>query len=427
MSAGPPSPERDGGPPPSGIRPRTRRLRDPAFPRSVGRGEKVEARNKLIAAAAGLAQLVADELGITAGLECFTTGDLGACGETALNGASMFVGGLAGKIAVKYGLRWGKAAELGRRIADLGGELIDGVNGLIRANRKVDNLCAPGNSFVPGTRVVMAAGSPRPIEEVDVGDQVLATDPETGERTARTVLATIIGSGAKHLVQIMVDPTTEREAADEDAGSEAEGEQIEQAGIPGPVTAGDVVIATDEHPFWVPDLGQWVDAVDLAPGTWLQTSSGTWVQVSAVRAWTQSATVHNLTVQGVHTFHVAVGDLNVLNHNANCGPGTQFDLPDEPGIYTIRLKDGNKYVGSSTSSMRQRVNKSMRSKHAVRRAGYSHGDVNNVTHVSLLSGVSSQATRRLEQTTMEGLKSRGVTVVNRRDPEIQIPMGDYFL
>ncbi|XKK38614.1 HINT domain-containing protein [Nocardiopsis sp. ARC36] len=257
-------------------------------------------------------------MGITAGLECFTTGDLGACSETALNVASMFVGGRAGKIAVKYGLRWGKAAELGRRIAELGGELIGGVNGLIRANRKVDNLCSPGNSFVPGTRVVMADGSTRPIEEVDVGEKVLATDPETGERTARTVLATIIGSGSKHLVEITVDPTTERTVTGGNTGSEVEDEQVEQSGIPGPVAAGDVIIATDEHPFWVPDLGQWVDAVDLAPGTWLQTSSGTWVQVSAVQAWTQPATVHNLTVQGVHTFHVAVGDLNILNHN--CEP-----------------------------------------------------------------------------------------------------------
>jgi hypothetical protein len=141
------------------------------------------------------------------------------------------------------------------------------------------------------------------------------------------VLATIIGSGAKRLVQITVDPTTEREAADEDTGSEAEGEQVEQSGIPGPVAAGDVIIATDGHPFWVSDLEQWVDAVDLAPGTWLQTSSGTWVQVSAVQAWTQPATVHNLTVQGVHTFHVAAGDLNVLNHN--CEPAFLDDVSEK--------------------------------------------------------------------------------------------------
>ncbi|WP_267909050.1 RHS repeat-associated core domain-containing protein [Nocardiopsis alborubida] len=302
--------------------------------------EKEEAKQKLIAAATGLAKLVADELGITAGLECFTTGDLGACGETALNIASMFVGGLAGKIAIKYGLRWGKAAELGRRIAELGGELIDGVNGLIRANRKVDNLSCPiGNSFVPGTRVVMADGSTKPIEEVDVGEKVLATDPETGEQTARTVLATIIGSGSKHLVEITVDPTTEREAPDEGTDSETEGQQAEQSGIPGPVTAGDVVIATDGHPFWVPDLGQWVDAVDLAPGMWLQTSAGTWVQVSAVQAWTQAATVHNLTVQGVHTFHVTAGGLDVLNHNCNEGIAT-LHYHGEGNHFSIEVTDG---------------------------------------------------------------------------------------
>jgi hypothetical protein len=251
--------------------------------------------------------------------------------ETALRFASMFVGGLAGKIAVKYGLRWGKAAALGRRIAELGGDLIDGVNGLIRANRKVDNLACPlGNSFVPGTRVVMADGATKPIEEVDVGEEVLATDPETGEQTARTVLATIIGSGSKHLVEITVDPATEREAADEGTGSETEGEQAEQPGVPGPVTAGDVVIATDEHPFWVPDLEQWVDAVDLAPGMWLQTSAGTWVQIGAVQAWTQAATVHNLTVQGVHTYHVGAGSLDVLSHNQNgfCPAGLKGTVDD---------------------------------------------------------------------------------------------------
>ncbi|WP_282572384.1 hypothetical protein [Streptomyces sp. D2-8] len=37
--------------------------------------------------------------------------------------------------------------------------------------------CESPNSFVPGTRVLMAAGSTKPIEKVDVGDKVIATDP----------------------------------------------------------------------------------------------------------------------------------------------------------------------------------------------------------------------------------------------------------
>ncbi|WP_081748840.1 polymorphic toxin-type HINT domain-containing protein [Nocardiopsis sp. CNT312] len=77
------------------------------------------------------------------------------------------------------------------------------------------------------------------------------------------------------------------------------------------------------HPFWVPELQEWVDAIDLAPGMWLQTSAGTWVQVSAVGAWTQPATVHNLTVQGVHTYHAAVGETDALTHN--CGGGLNED------------------------------------------------------------------------------------------------------
>ncbi|WP_218619617.1 hypothetical protein, partial [Nocardiopsis flavescens] len=42
-----------------------------------------------------------------------------------------------------------------------------------------------------------------------------------------------------------------------------------------------------------------------------------WVQVNAIQAWSQSATVHNLTVQGVHTYHVATKSLDVLNHNCD--------------------------------------------------------------------------------------------------------------
>jgi hypothetical protein len=43
--------------------------------------------------------------------------------------------------------------------------------------------------------------------------------------------------------------------------------------ILGPVMAvEEVVIATEGQPFWVPDLGAWVDAIDLTPGG-LQTVS----------------------------------------------------------------------------------------------------------------------------------------------------------
>src|SRR5690606_8905243 len=43
------------------------------------------------------------------------------------------------------------------------------------------------NSFVGETLVLMADGSRKPIREIVVGDQVIASDPETGVRGAREV------------------------------------------------------------------------------------------------------------------------------------------------------------------------------------------------------------------------------------------------
>lgn len=46
------------------------------------------------------------------------------------------------------------------------------------------------------------------------------------------------------------------------------------------------VTATDNHPFWVPELNEWLDATDLDSGDWLQTSAGTRVRISAVERTT---------------------------------------------------------------------------------------------------------------------------------------------
>jgi len=179
------------------------------------------------------------------------------------------------------------------------------------------------NSFVEGTLVLLADGTHKPIEEVSIGDEVLATDPETGEEGSRPVVATIIGQGTKTLVEITIDPAVERLSPTEDPldGEPARGD-TEEAGVPGPVAVGDVVTATDHHPFWVPDLGTWVDAIDLAPGMWLQTSAGTWSQINAIASRSQPATVYNLTVQDIHTYYVLADETSALVHNA--GPCSQW-------------------------------------------------------------------------------------------------------
>ncbi|MEH1123040.1 polymorphic toxin-type HINT domain-containing protein [Micromonospora sp. CPCC 206061] len=150
-----------------------------------------------------------------------------------------------------------------------------------------------GNSFTADTRVVLADGSTKPIGEVKLGDVVLATDPESGRTAARKVTRLIVGEGYKDLVDVTLD-----------AGD-------------GQVST---VTATDGHPFWVADLSQWVDAGDLAVGAMLRTSAGTYVQVSAVHAYTQPQRVHNLTVEDLHTYYVLAGNTPVLVHNnsASC-------------------------------------------------------------------------------------------------------------
>ena len=50
----------------------------------------------------------------------------------------------------------------------------------------------------------------------------------------------------------------------------------------------------------------------------------------------------------------------------------------------------------------------------------------NVTYFTLPRGTSRAAIRRMEQTVMEGVKAQGVILVNRKDPEIDVPFGGYL-
>jgi hypothetical protein len=50
---------------------------------------------------------------------------------------------------------------------------------------------------------------------------------------------------------------------------------------------------------------------------WVQTSSGTWVQVTAIEHDHREQTVHNLTIDTTHTYSVYAGADAVVTHN--CG------------------------------------------------------------------------------------------------------------
>ncbi|MER7762494.1 polymorphic toxin-type HINT domain-containing protein [Streptomyces sp. NPDC097619] len=171
---------------------------------------------------------------------------------------------------------------------------------VVEAVQEQATQCAV-NSFTAGTLVLMADGSRKPIEQVKTGDKVIATDPETGRTRAKPVTGTIIGEGAKNLVAVTID-------VDGAAGSR---------------TA--TVEATDGHPFWVPELGEWIDATDLREGQKLHSDTGARLTIERLHRWTEDARVFNLTVQDIHTYYVMAGPAPVLVHN--CGNASTHD-PD---------------------------------------------------------------------------------------------------
>jgi RHS repeat-associated protein len=157
-----------------------------------------------------------------------------------------------------------------------------------RAIRYAARACR--NSFTPDTQVLMADGSTRDIDEIQVGDLVLAADPDTGDVTAEPVTDLIIGSGEKELVTITAD-------------SDGDGHP-------------DDLTATTNHPFYTGN--RWKNAGDLTLTDRLTTDTwATYPLDRVTRHAPRHATVYNLTVADLHTYYVLLDDTPTLVHN--CG------------------------------------------------------------------------------------------------------------
>ena len=259
-----------------------------------------QAKKKIQEAAIKIVKVIADELGITAGLDCIRNGDASACGETAVNILSSFAGGMAGKMLAKYGppWKWRKAAALSRKLFGLVDEATDALRGWHKASKELDEArtglrkateaaSCSANSFTAETPVLLADGTERPIEQVKVGDQVQATDPQTGETGARPVTQLIRHTGP----HTMVDLT---------------------------LADGSVLHTTDHHPLWDATTNRFAHAIDLHPGEQLQRPDGTLLTLAAVVIRQQNLTAYNLTIAGIHTYYA--GTTPLLVHNS-CGPG----------------------------------------------------------------------------------------------------------
>ncbi|WP_342428628.1 polymorphic toxin-type HINT domain-containing protein [Paenibacillus sp. FSL L8-0158] len=151
----------------------------------------------------------------------------------------------------------------------------------------------PCNCFTAGTKVQTDEGE-KPIEEVEVGDKVLAKDDETGEMAYKEV---------EWLYQRDVEETYNI------------------------TVGGEVITTTDEHPFWIVGKG-WVKSKDLEVGDVLTTSDGKELAIEKIEVKKGHDTVYNFKVKDFHTYFVS--NLGVWTHNA-------CDIPNKTTKWDIKM------------------------------------------------------------------------------------------
>ncbi|MEV4562076.1 polymorphic toxin-type HINT domain-containing protein [Kitasatospora sp. NPDC049285] len=176
--------------------------------------------------------------------------------------------------------------------------LLDGLRSLLRGCR---------NSFPAGTLVLLADGTTKPIEQLALGDQVKATDPEDGTTLPETVTNTFTTPDDHEFTDVVL--------ADDSASG----------GVSTTLTS------TQHHPYWDVSTQQWTDAAELKAGDKVRTDTGSTLTIVNVTNYaTGPTTAYNLTVADLHTYYVLAGTTPVLVHNID--EGRLCDLTLGPGL-----------------------------------------------------------------------------------------------
>ncbi|MEV0272866.1 LamG-like jellyroll fold domain-containing protein [Hamadaea sp. NPDC050747] len=166
------------------------------------------------------------------------------------------------------------------------------------------------HSFDPRTPVLMADGSTRAIEDIELGDEVVATDPGTGKDSAQKVTAL-----HQNLDLDLTDVMITSVAPEGQSSPETSGDDVSAGTVRGPTVT--TLHTTQHHPFWDATDGQWVDAADLKVGHELVGPNGEKQYVAAVQSYAGAKTMRDLTVDNLHTYYVIAGGTPVLVHNNN--------------------------------------------------------------------------------------------------------------
>ncbi len=332
-----------------------------------------EAENAVKQIGDEIVNLILDLVGFNDAKKCVTEGDIVACISTALQAVPWGKLFKAAKVLVK-------AVGVGKRLIEGYGRLRSArsaLESIPKAVRKVTNgetkaanaaadaakkaatatkqaatkaketakkvsasakRKADCNSFAPGTLVVLADGSAKPIEKLTPGDTVLATNPQTGVNSPEQVSAVMTGTGPKKLIDLTLvgagaggggPPASQERPVDskhvDDDSTPAADAPVDTTPR---ATGENQITATDGHPFWTANRG-WVKAGDLVAGDRLRDSAGRGVTVAAIGERAVRTTVHNITVDDQHTYYVRTADgLTALNHNSACGDQVPYGKDD---------------------------------------------------------------------------------------------------
>ncbi|MFE2301571.1 LamG-like jellyroll fold domain-containing protein [Streptomyces sp. NPDC059445] len=282
--------------------------------------------------------------------------------------AMKVVGGLFGKGATEAGDS--AAADATEEAASAAESEGAGTRSQSHSGKEESPGCPTTHSFTGSTRVLMADGTAKAIDQVRVGDTITNSVPGVAATESHKVTAVIVTRTDHDFVDLTIkaaagkaakstaakgakagtksslarkvarkaafglaasaavlgaltashghhgqEPATTPVAAVTSAAS-TQDTKATPAGAAVADTSSAKLTTTFHHPFYDQTRSAFVDAKDLKAGDVLQTPTGT-AEVTGVRLYHANTTTYDLTIGSLHTYYVEAGYTPVLVHNTN--------------------------------------------------------------------------------------------------------------
>ena len=162
-----------------------------------------------------------------------------------------------------------------------------------------------GCCLIGSTPVWMSDGTTKPIEDLQVGEQVISRDPATGQDSVQTVTTTYCLHEDTLITLSLEDPSTHVDS---------------------------VIVCTPDHAMYIQGQG-WIEAGDLTAGEQIVTRTGAPLTITNLQ-WQRDETgkhpftVYNLEVANDHTYFAGNFDGGLWVHNACRARPSEVTIPN---------------------------------------------------------------------------------------------------